>query len=526
MLMGTSDGGSFAKAVAEHSGMQEVWVNGPDYCGVEGLQALKKKLQLVVESSPAVLVIDQLDALCPPLLRASGSGGEGQDFAGTAEASLCREFVAFLDDMRRVPLFPRDGGEQRAKPVLLILATACGMDHESETVDEQILRTGRMDDIVKLKTPTAKEREKVLCCLLTGIPYTTEAIAAAAEKSHGFCGSDLKQLCRSAVEIVAQRSGGDEEEPIASADMEEALRVVVPAVLYASNRLQSGEGALSFEDFGGVADTVNLLRASVVDALKCERDDNDALQVPQATGMLFFGPTGTGKTTMAHALAKESGLNMVSIRGPEILSPLVGQSEKNLHDVFCRAKAAAPCMLFMDQAGTLMAPRGSPDASKSQDRLLGALLTELDGVQDDKSAPILVIAAVTLDTREGSASDALRRVVDPALLRGGRFGDHVYFGRPRSAEEQTQVLACALAPRFPDLSSLERRQEATAVVTALGDLLPTDCSQAELQSLSREAAMASLREDIANESVEDRHWRLAAATVWGKALPPRARGTA
>ena len=345
----------------------------------------------------------------------------------------------------------------------------------------RILRqAGRISESIEIQAPSAEEREKILTQMLkdSGIKVNETDVKAAATAATGFVGGDLQRLVSEAI--------------IDSIDGNVSLVNALPRVKPASLRHITLEiPTVRWTDIGGYEDVKQKLRESVT--LPLERPDAFLrLGVRPPRGVLLFGPPGCSKTLMAKAVATESRMNFIAVKGPELFSKFVGESEKAVANVFKKARAAAPSIIFFDEIDAMATKRGSgaDTGTNVTDRVLTQLLTEMDGVSTRFDQSVIVIAATNRPD-----------LLDPALMRPGRFDRLVYVSLPNEAARKEIFRVHISKMRFTDvdLDSLAKRTEGY--------------SGAEIAAVCRESAMNALREEPPADKVETKHIELALSNV-------------
>ena len=314
-----------------------------------------------------------------------------------------------------------DGLEARGK-VIVIAAT-----NRPNALDPALRRPGRFDREIEIKVPNKKGRLEVLQIHTRHMPLTQEVdLEKLAAVSHGFVGADLEGLCKEAAMKTLRRVLPEmkvEEEKltpeflaklqVTNEDFENALRDVMPSAM---REVYIETPDVKWTDIGGLEGVKKELREAVEWPLKYP-DLYTTIGYSMPKGILLHGPSGTGKTLLAKSVATESESNFISIRGPELLSKWVGESERGVREVFRRARQAAPCIIFFDEIDALAPVRGLGGDSMVTERIVSQLLTELDGIQS--LTGVVVLAATNrID------------MVDPALLRGGRFDKLLYIPQP------------------------------------------------------------------------------------------------
>ena len=345
----------------------------------------------------------------------------------------------------------------------------------------RILRqAGRISESIEIQAPSAEEREIILTQMLTdsGIMFDPTDVKAAATGATGFVGGDLQRLVSEA--IIDADAG--------SISLVNALPRVKPASL---RHITLEIPTVRWNDIGGYEDVKQKLRESVT--LPLEKPEAFLrLGVRPPRGVLLFGPPGCSKTLTAKAVATESRMNFIAVKGPELFSKFVGESEKAVANVFKKARAAAPSIIFFDEVDAMATKRGSGADSGSNvtDRVLTQLLTEMDGVSTRFDQQVIVIAATNRPD-----------LIDPALMRPGRFDRLVYVSLPNEAARKEIFNVHISKMRFDktDTADLAKRTDGY--------------SGAEIAAVCREAAMNALREEPPADCVQQKHIDLALQNV-------------
>ncbi|KAJ1723780.1 AAA+-type ATPase [Coemansia erecta] len=383
-----------ARAVAAESGATVHVINGSEvttkFIG-EAEARLREIFADAAKQAPSIIFIDEIDALCP---RRSGTGSE----------ATVRIVATLLASM--------DGVVDRGRVVVI------GATNRPDSIDPALRRPGRFDREIEVPVPSPESRLRILETKLTTTPntITPEQLQGLAAVTHGFVGADLEALVREAA-VLAIKEFGDRDVSelyISNDNMRAALSLVRPSCMR--------EAALEipqvrWEDIGGQHETKQLLREAVEwPLLHPEAFQRMGIRPPK--GVLLYGPPGCSKTLTAKALATEAGLNFIAVRGPELFSKWVGESEKAVRAVFRKARAAAPAIVFFDEIDALTIKRGASGSSTSVgDRVLAQLLTEMDGIE-----PLVNVIVVAATNRPD--------VIDPGILRPDRIDRLVYVGPP------------------------------------------------------------------------------------------------
>jgi transitional endoplasmic reticulum ATPase len=472
-----------AKAVANEANAYFVAINGPEimskYYG-ESEARLREIFEEAKKNAPAIIFIDEIDAIAP----------KREEVTGEVEKRVVAQLLTLMD-----------GLQERGQVVVI------GATNRPDAVDPALRRPGRFDREIWINPPDFKGRYEILLIHTRNMPLAPDVdLRKLAEVTHGFSGADLAALAREAAMSALRRaiqSGlidlnqssippeAFEKIKVTMADFINALREIIPSAL---REIHIEVPRVRWEDVGGLENVKQELREAVEWPLKYpERFKKFGLRPPK--GILLFGPPGTGKTLLAKAVATESGANFIAVRGPEIFSKWVGESEKTVREIFRKARMAAPAVIFIDEIDALATARGLGGDSLVSERVVAQLLAEMDGVKALEN--VVVIAATNRPD-----------LVDPALLRPGRF-DRIIYVPPPDFRARLEILlihtkATPLA-KDVDLEELARRTEGY--------------SGADLELLVREATFLALREDINAKEVSMRHFEEALRKVRPSVTP-------
>jgi transitional endoplasmic reticulum ATPase len=409
------------------------------------------------DRAPAVVLVDGLETV---------AGGDDRRGDGRTAA----EFGRLLDD-----LADADG------------VSVVGATSRLDAVDDRLRRPGRFDREVEVGVPDAAGREAILSIHAEGVPLAPAVdLGDYAVRTPGFVGADLVALVREAALAAVDRveSAGtvdlDADAPldedaladvtVTVADVDRALTRVEPT---ATRGVAVEEPAVGWDDVGGLDD----VKARLREAVQWPLDHGAAfreLDVEPASGILLYGPPGTGKTLLAKAVASEADCSFLPVDGPELLDMWVGESERNVREVFERARRAAPSVICFDELDALATSRGTDAGTDVGDRVVSQLLTELDGV--DPLEDVVVVA--TTNRRE---------LLDDALCRPGRLDYELAVPNPDAAARREILAIHTREKPVADDVDVDRLVEATA-----------GRSGAEVAAVAREAAMAALREALAS----------------------------
>ena len=440
-----------ARAVANEVDAYFDAISGPEivskYKG-ESEQRLREAFESAEANAPAILFVDEIDSIA----------GARDD-----EADMENRVVAQL-------LTLMDGLDERKEVVVI------GATNRVDAVDPALRRGGRFDREIEIGVPGETGRREILDVHTRNMPFAEDVeLDAIAARTHGFVGADLASLVREAG-MSALRRDPDELE-VARRDFDHAANAVEPSAM---REYVSESPTEDFASVGGLADTKERLRETVEWPLSYGPLFEAARTTPPS-GVLLYGPSGTGKTLLARAIAGESGVNFVSVAGPEVLDRYVGKSEEAIRDLFERARQTAPAIVFIDEVDAIGASRA--DGHEVTQRVVSQLLAELDRVADHPS--VVVLAATNR-----------KEALDPALLRPGRLERHLEMPFPDEATRREILAVHATDRPLADDVDLDEVAADTA-----------DYSGADIEALLREASLRAIREVAENidpSAAEDR----------------------
>jgi transitional endoplasmic reticulum ATPase len=457
-----------ARAVANESGANFFSIAGPEimskYYG-ESEQRLRELFEQANKEAPSIIFIDELDSIAP----------KREEVTGEVERRVVAQLLTMMD-----------GLEERGQVVVI------GATNRIDAIDPALRRPGRFDREIEIGVPDRNERIEILQIHTRGMPLAEDVkLENIGDRTHGFVGADISALVREAAMKALRRYLPqiklDEAVPrevlnsmqVTAGDFDAAHKDVEPSAM---REVLVEVPMVTWNDVGGLDEAKQEIIEAVEWPLKSpERFEKMGIQPPK--GILLYGPPGTGKTLLAKAVANESSANFISVRGPQLLSKWVGESEKAIREVFKKSRQVAPCVLFLDELDAIAPIRGMELGSKASERVVNQLLTELDGIETLKN--VVVIAATNRP-----------EIIDPALIRSGRF-DRLVFVGPSSRAGRVEILKIHLknVPLADDVS-----------VEELADLTDNYVG-ADIEALCREAVMLALRENFDIEKVEMRHFR-------------------
>lgn len=462
-----------AKAVANEAGAHFISLAGPEIMSKfygQSEENLRKVFKDAEQNAPAIIFIDEIDAIAP----------KREEVTGEVERRVVSQLLTLMD-----------GLVGRGK-VIVIAAT-----NRVNAIDPALRRPGRFDREIEMGVPDKKGRKEILDIHTRHMPLVKDVdLNHLSEITYGFVGADLEALAKEAAMHVLRRvqpemTGLEENKPlpenlinklkVTKKDFEYALKMVQPSAL---REVMIEIPKVKWSDVGGLEEVKKRLKESVEWPLKYpESFKNMGIKPPK--GILLYGPPGCGKTLMARAVANESESNFISVKGPELLSKWVGESEKMVREVFRKAKQVSPTIIFFDEIDS-MAPSRTASSSDSRvgERVVSQLLSEMSGLEELHD--VMVLAATNRPD-----------IVDPALLRPGRFDKQILIPEP---DEKSRLKILEIYTKKMPLEKVDLKKIAKE----------TDgYSGADLEAVCREAALNSLREDIKSKKVTMKHFKSA-----------------
>jgi transitional endoplasmic reticulum ATPase len=398
-----------AKAVASESGAHFISIAGPEviskYYG-ESEQRLREVFEEARENAPSIIFIDELDSIAP----------RREEVTGEVERRVVAQLLTMMD-----------GLEERGQVVVI------GATNRVDAIDAALRRPGRFDREIEIGVPSELDRIEILKIHTRGMPLSEDvSLDVLAQQTHGFVGADLAALAREAAIRALRRYLPDldldaEEIPaevldrlkVYASDFRSAQRDVGPSAM---REVMLEVSHVKWQNVGGLESAKTEVREAIELPLT-NREKFDDLGIEPPRGILLYGPPGTGKTLIAKAVASESGANFIPVRGPQLLSKWVGESERAVREVFKKARQVSPSIIFFDEIDALAPARGTSNDSHVIDNVLNQILTEMDGLEELRD--VVVMGATNRPD-----------IVDPALLRAGRFDRLVYIGEPQLADRK------------------------------------------------------------------------------------------
>jgi transitional endoplasmic reticulum ATPase len=462
-----------ARAVASESGASFFSIQGPEimdkYYGASE-EHLRKRFEEAQKAAPSILFIDELDSIAP----------RRGDVHGEVERRVVAQMLTLMD-----------GLTGRGK--LVVIAATNRVD----AIDPALRRPGRFDREIEIGVPDREGRLEILQVHTRGMPLEKDVdLGKLADTTHGFVGADLAALCKEAAMRSLRRILPDlyldktvpaealERIKVTAEDFREALKEIEPSAL---RDLLTEVPAVHWADIGGLEEVKARLREMVEWPLK-RPESFKRLGIHAPRGILLYGPPGTGKTLLARAVATEASANFISIKGPEVFSKWVGESEKAIREIFKKAKQSSPSIVFLDELDALAPRRGASGDAGASERVVNQLLTSLDGLE--RLEQVVVLAATNRPD-----------MVDSALLRPGRFDRLVLVPAPDRAARMAilKVHTKDMPLEGVDLEALAGRMEGYV--------------GADLEAVAREAALAAMREDPEAKKVSSAHFEKALGAV-------------
>jgi transitional endoplasmic reticulum ATPase len=461
-----------ARAVASETNASFFSVSGPEIIHKlygESEARLRQVFEQARKEAPSIVFLDELDSIAP----------KREHAVGEVEKRVVAQLLALLD-----------GLEERGQVIVI------GATNLPNSLDPALRRPGRFDREIVIGIPDVTGRREMLEIHTRGMPLAPDVdVAHLASITHGFTGADIAALCREAAMAALRRALPDldlasvpqsqlMDIDVTMADCLAGLREVEPSAL---REVLIETPDVGWDDVGGLSRVKRELREMVEWPVQhAELFRQARLRPPR--GVLLQGAPGTGKTLLAKAVARQSGSNFIAVKGPELISKYVGDSEKGVRDVFRKARQSSPCVIFFDEIDAIAPRRGAGRDGQVTERVVAQLLSEMDGIED--LGGVLVLAAT-------NRAD----VIDPALLRPGRFDRLIDVGHPDEADRL-------------DILQVHRRGRPFSTDVDFSEVARhTDgFSGADLENLLREAALNAVREFLAEKDgtnatlvIEPRH---------------------
>jgi len=465
-----------AKAVASESDAHFILINGPEIMSkyVGGSEEnLREYFEEAEANSPSIIFIDELDAIAP----------KREETNGETERRTVAQLLTLMDGLK-----------SRGQVVVI------GATNRPDSLDPALRRPGRFDREIEIGVPDADERREVLEIHTRNMPIEEDVdLNKLANTTHGFVGADLESLCKEAAMRVVRRilpeiKTDDDEIPedvlkkiiVTKDDFKSALKEIQPSAL---REVLVQVPDVKWDDVGGLDDAKQELKEAVEWPLKYP-ENFQKLGIKPPKGVLLYGIPGTGKTLLAKAVAHESEANFISIKGPELLSKWVGESEKGVREVFRKAKQTAPTVIFFDEIDSIASTRSGNDGDSGvTKRVVNQLLTEMDGLEELED--VAIIAATNRPD-----------IIDPGLMRPGRFDRHIKVDTP--SEEARLAIFEVHTKDMPLANDVNLKKLAKATDGYVG---------ADIEAVCREAAMLTLRNDMESSEIPNKYFKEALEKV-------------
>ncbi len=467
-----------ARAVANEAGAYFETISGPEiiskYYG-DSEEKLREIFEKAEENAPSIIFIDEIDSIAP----------KREESKGEVERRVVAQLLSLMDGLK-----------SRGK-VIVIAAT-----NLPDSIDPALRRGGRFDREIEIGVPDKEGRREILQIHTRNVPLAENVkLDKYANSTHGFVGADLALVVKEAAMHALRRAfpGMNPDEEISeeklknlkvtAEDFEAALKMVQPSAM---REVLVEVPDVHWGNIGGLDSVKEELQQAVEWPLKYG-DVYKQFATKSPKGFLMYGPPGTGKTLLAKALANESECNFISVKGPELMSKWVGESEKGIREIFRKARLASPSIIFFDEIDSIVPKRGSfGGSSHVTESVVSQFLTELDGLEELKN--VVVIGATNRPD-----------MIDPALLRPGRLEQHI-FVPPPDREGRRQILEVYLAA-IKDMLA-----EDVDIENLVGNT--EGFVGADLEALVREAKMVAIREFVKAMSGRDAaEIKLAVSTV-------------
>ncbi|MFX0020867.1 MAG: CDC48 family AAA ATPase [Candidatus Hermodarchaeota archaeon] len=465
-----------ARAVANESEAHFISINGPEIMSKFYGESEKKLRKIFIEAeekSPAIIFIDEIDAIAP----------KRETVTGEVERRVVAQLLALMD-----------GLHGRGKVIVI------GATNRPNSLDPALRRPGRFDREIEIKVPNEKGRREIFQIHTRNMPLDKRiSLKEFSLITHGFVGADISAVCREAAMSALRRYLPKidleseiidpellEQIEVTQEDFDDALKEVLPSGI---REVFVEVPNVSWDQVGGL----DALKQQLIEAVEWPISNPtifNRMGITPPKGILLYGPPGCGKTLLARAVATESKANFISIKGPELLSKWVGESEKAIREIFRKAKMASPCIIFFDEFDSIAPSRGRHTSDSGvTEKVLSQFLTELDGLEVMKD--IVVIAATNRPD-----------ILDPALIRPGRI-DRILLVPPPTQQGRFEILKI-FTKEMPLASNIS--------LESLNNMID-GFSGADIETWCREAAMIALRENIRARKVSLDHFKEARKIV-------------
>jgi transitional endoplasmic reticulum ATPase len=445
-----------AKVLASESEANFYSINGPEimnkYYG-ETEARLRDIFKEAKENSPSVIFIDEIDAIAP----------KREEAYGDVEKRVVAQLLALMD-----------GLTERGQVIVL------GATNRPESVDPALRRPGRFDREIEISVPNADGRLEILHIHTRGMPLEDDVdLKTLAAELHGYTGADIKSLCREAamkalrnyfpeIDVETEKISSEilQSMKVSLQDFYDAMHEIVPTAM---REFYVESPKVWWRDVGGLDDSKRTLRDNLITAIK-EPGKFQKMGIKPPKGALLYGPPGCGKTLLARALATESGANMIFVRGPEVLSKWVGESEKAVREIFRKAKASSPCIVIFDELDSFARTKSGEDGGVGE-RLLSQLLTEME---DGGASRVIVIG---ISNRPD--------LIETSLLRPGRL-DLILYIQPPDEKGRLEIIKI-LTRQMPLSNDVDLKEIAVATKSYSGADLVAICRESAVHAMQNES---------------------------------------
>jgi transitional endoplasmic reticulum ATPase len=463
-----------ARAVANESGANFYTINGPEIMSKfygQSEENLRKTFEEAEKNHPSIVFIDEIDAIAP----------KRDEVQGEVERRVVSQMLTLMDGLKG-----------RGKVIVI------GATNRPDSIDAALRRPGRFDREIEIGVPDRQGRMEILMIHTRNMPKAEDVdLEEIAEKAYGYVGADLAALARESAMQALRRylPEIDLDKPI-PAELLERMRVTMDDFQVAMKMIEPSAlrefmieiPNIHWDDVGGLSDVKQSLKEAVEWPLN-HPEAFERLGIRPPRGILLYGPPGTGKTLVAKAVANESGANFLSVKGPEVLSKWVGESEKAVREIFKKAKQSAPSIVFLDEIDSIAPRRGTYEGSHVTESVVNQLLTSIDGLESMEG--VVIVGATNRPD-----------IIDPGLLRAGRF-DRLLHVRAPDEEGRMKVLKVHMK-NMPIAGDVDLKEIAQITKGYVGS---------DMESLCREAAILALREDMDAKEVASRHFEAALKKV-------------
>ncbi|MHA1821465.1 MAG: CDC48 family AAA ATPase [Promethearchaeota archaeon] len=459
-----------AKAVSQESNAYFITINGPEVMSKfygESEQNLKKIFKEAEDNAPSIIFIDEIDSIAP----------KRKDVTGEVERRVVAQLLGELD-----------GLQGRGKIIVI------GATNRVDSIDEALRRPGRFDREIEFRVPDRDGRLEIFQIHTRGMPLADDVdLPQYASVTHGFVGADIMSVCREAamacLREILPHIDLDKPIPLEILDklrindrhFQKALASIEPSAL---REAVVDIPNVTWDDVGGLEDIQKELRETVEWPLKYPHLYRNA-GIRPVNGIMLFGPPGCGKTLLAKAVANKAEVNFIGIKGPEIFSKWVGESERAIREIFRKARQSAPCIIYFDEFDSIAGSRGGNATTGSYqlgNNVVNQILTEMDGIEDRKG--LIVIASTNRVD-----------LIDKAMLRPGRF-DRIIYCAPPDKNARYEILKVHTRKM-----NVEKPEDFDNFLKELAEKTEY-YSGADLENLCREAGMEAIRDIVAQKHID------------------------